>query len=80
MSSVGLPASSESPRVGPRFGLRAYRAAAHAILSQCMAVCGFFFVGLQFRQLILGDSPLMSAVALGPVAAVGLPASTLTPR
>ncbi|MFB6651456.1 MFS transporter [Streptomyces microflavus] len=62
------------------FGLRGFRAGSIAILTQFMAVFGFFFVGLQFLQLILGYSPLKSAVALVPVAAVVLPASTLTPR
>jgi hypothetical protein len=44
-----------------------------------MAVFGFFFVGLQYLQLILDYSPLKAAVALVPVAAVVLPVSQDTP-
>ncbi|MGY2089157.1 MULTISPECIES: MFS transporter [Nocardia] len=69
------------PLLDPRlFGLRGFRAGAITILVQFMAVFGFFFVGLQYLQLILGYSPLKSAVALIPIAAVVLPTSVLTPR
>ncbi|MGP3690452.1 MFS transporter [Streptomyces sp. IBSNAI002] len=72
---------SRHPLLDPRlFGLRGFRTGTLAILAQFMAVFGFFFVGLQFLQLILGYSPLKSAVALIPVAAVVLPTSQLTPR
>ncbi|GHJ35594.1 MFS transporter [Streptomyces sp. TS71-3] len=72
---------SRHPLLDPRlFGLRGFRAGTIAVLTQFMAVFGFFFVGLQFLQLILGYGPLRSAVALIPVAAVVLPASQLAPR
>lgn len=45
-----------------------------------MAVFGFFFVGLQYLQLILGYSPLKAAAALVPVAVVVLPTSQATPH
>lgn len=72
---------TDRPLLDPRlFGLPGFRAGAISILSQFLAVFGFFFVGLQFLQLILGYSPLKSAVALIPVAVVVMPVSVLTPR
>ncbi|MGW6467396.1 MFS transporter [Streptomyces rubiginosohelvolus] len=72
---------NEHPLLDPHlFGLRGFRAGSVAILTQFMAVFGFFFVGLQFLQLILEYSPLQSAVALIPVAAIVLPTSTVTPQ
>ncbi|MGW4535208.1 MFS transporter [Nocardia sp. NPDC004340] len=69
------------PLLDPRlFGIRGFRAGAITILVQFMAVFGFFFVGLQYLQLILGYSPLESAVALIPIAVVVLPTSALTPK
>ncbi|MGW6467402.1 MFS transporter [Streptomyces rubiginosohelvolus] len=78
---VLLGLRNRHPILDPRlFALRGFRAGTIAIMTQFMAVFGFFFVGLQFLQLILGYSPLKSAVALLPVAAVVLPVSQLTPR
>ncbi|MEV4925058.1 MFS transporter [Streptomyces roseoverticillatus] len=78
---VVLGLRSRHPLLDPRlFKLRGFGAGTLAILVQFMAVFGFFFVGLQFLQLILGYSPLHSAVALIPVAAVVLPTSVVTPR
>ncbi|HTJ68450.1 MAG TPA: MFS transporter [Actinospica sp.] len=72
---------TDRPLLDPRlFGLPGFRAGAISILTQFLAVFGFFFVGLQFLQLILGYSPLKSAVALIPVAALVMPVSVLTPR
>ncbi|NEB03482.1 MFS transporter [Streptomyces sp. SID13726] len=62
------------------FGIRGFRAGAITVLVQFMAVFGFFFVGLQYLQLILGYSPLKAALALVPVALAVLPVSQLTPR
>ncbi|MET9556084.1 MFS transporter [Streptomyces sp. NPDC006645] len=78
---IVLGLRNRHPILDPRlFVLRGFRAGTIAIMTQFMAVFGFFFVGLQFLQLILGYSPLKSAVALLPVAAVVLPVSQLTPR
>lgn len=69
------------PLLDPRlFGLPGFRAGAVTILVQFMAVFGFFFVGLQYLQLILGYSALKSAVALVPIALVVMPTSTFTPK
>ncbi|MEV7416193.1 MFS transporter [Streptomyces sp. NPDC089919] len=78
---VALGLRSRHPLLDPRlFALRGFGSGALAILTQFLAVFGFFFVGLQFLQLILGYSPLKSALALVPVAAVVLPVSASTPR
>ncbi len=71
----------DHPLLDPHlFGIRGFRAGAITILVQFMAVFGFFFVGLQYLQLILGYSPLKAAVALIPVAVVVLPTSQATPH
>ncbi|QII03798.1 MFS transporter (plasmid) [Rhodococcoides fascians A21d2] len=62
------------------FGLPGFRAGAVTVVTQFMAIFGFFFVGLQFLQLILEYSPFISAVAMAPVAAIVLPTSLITPR
>jgi nitrate/nitrite transporter NarK len=49
------------------------------VLSQFLGLFGFFFVGLQYLQLILGYSELKAALAMVPVAVVILPMSNLTP-
>lgn len=71
---------THEPLLDPRlFGRPGFRSGAVTVLTQFMAVFGFFFVGLQYLQLILGYSPLKSAVALIPVAVVVLPVSMVTP-
>lgn len=71
-----LGLSSRRPILDPRlFVLRGFRAGAIAFTSQFMAVFGFTFVGLQFLQLVLGGSPLKSALAFLPVATLVLPVS-----
>ncbi|MFJ3494416.1 MFS transporter [Streptomyces sp. NPDC086091] len=72
---------TEHPLLDPAlFGIPGFRAGAVTVLVQFLAVFGFFFVGLQYLQLILGYSPLKAAVALVPVALAVLPVSQLTPR
>lgn len=62
------------------FGIPGFRAGAVTVLVQFLAIFGFFFVGLQYLQLILGYSALTSAIALVPIALVVMPISALTPR
>lgn len=72
---------TQYPLLDPRlFGRAGFRAGAIVVFTQFMAVFGFFFVGLQYLQLILDYSPLIAAVALIPVAVVVMPTSSLTPR
>lgn len=71
---------TDEPLLDPRlFGRPGFRAGAISVIVQFMAVFGFFFVGLQYLQLILGYSPLHSAIALVPVALAVLPVSVSTP-
>ncbi|MEO6988549.1 MAG: MFS transporter [Aquihabitans sp.] len=71
----------ENPILDPRlFALAGFRTGSIAIVVQFMAVFGFFFVGIQYLQLVLEYSPLGAAVALIPVAVVVLPAAQVTPR
>ncbi|WP_218005810.1 MFS transporter [Actinomadura hibisca] len=68
------------PLLDPRlFGVPMFRAGVGAVLVLFMTVYGFLFVGLQYLQLVLGYSPLKSAVALLPIGALMLPASLLAP-
>jgi EmrB/QacA subfamily drug resistance transporter len=72
---------SDAPLLDTRlFKLRGFSAGSIGIVAQFLALFGFFFVGLQFLQLILGYSPLKSAVALLPIAAVVMPVSQVSPR
>ncbi|WP_369188536.1 hypothetical protein [Streptomyces sp. R08] len=65
--------SSRHPNLDPRlFVLRGFRAGVIAFMSHFMAVFGFTFVGLQLLQLVLGSSPLKSALVFLPVATVVL--------
>lgn len=77
IASLGRPDPLLDPRL---FRRRGFSTGAVIILVQFMAVFGFFFVGLQFLQLMLGYSALEAAVALVPVGIVVLPVSQLTPR
>ncbi|MHC3471056.1 MFS transporter [Streptomyces sp. 7R007] len=75
---LGLRAAH--PMLDPRlFRIRSFKAGAVTIAVQFMAVFGFYFVGLQYLQLVLGYSPLKSALALVPVALVVVPTSQTTP-
>lgn len=62
------------------FARRGFSTGSATIVVQFMAMFGLFFVGLQYLQLVRGYSPLHSAVALLPLAAVIMPTSRLTPR
>lgn len=47
---------------------------------QFFAFFGFIFVVLQYLQLVRGDSPLISAVSMLPMAAVMIPSARISPR
>ena len=71
---------AEHPILDPRlFLLKGFSAGTVTVMTQFMAVFGFFYVGLQYLQLVLDFSALHSAVALLPVAAVVLPTAQCTP-
>ena len=77
LSSLRHPQPMLDPRLYAFEGLKAGSA---VVLVQFLAVFGFFFVGLQYLQIVLGYGPLKSALALVPIAAVILPASSASPR
>jgi EmrB/QacA subfamily drug resistance transporter len=78
---VVLGLRTAHPLLDPRlFRIQGFAAGAATIVVQFMAVFGFYFVGLQYLQLVLGFSALKSAVALVPVALVIVLASETTPR
>ena len=51
-----------------------------AVTSQFLAQFGFFFIAMQYLQLVLGYSPLRSAVSMFPLAIVVLPLSQIVPK
>jgi predicted MFS family arabinose efflux permease len=61
------------------FALRGFSTGTVALTIQFLCLFGFFLVGLQFLQLVLGYSALHSAVSLLPMAAIVMPMSRLAP-
>jgi hypothetical protein len=69
---------SPAPLLDPRlFRHRGFATGSASLFLQFFALFGCFFVALQFLQLVLGYSTLVSAVALLPAVAVMLPLSTV---
>ena len=69
-----------APMIDPRvFARPALAAGSLSIFVQFFAFFGFIFIVLQYLQLIRGDSGLVSAVSMLPMAAVMLPTSRLAP-
>lgn len=61
------------------FRNRWFSVGALAITAQFLAQLGFLFVAMQYLQLILGFSPLKSAIGFLPLAVVVLPMSQIAP-
>src|SRR5215472_10644082 len=69
-----------NPLLDPRvFARRSLSAGSLSIFVQFFALFGFIFLVLQYLQLIRGDSALVSAVSMLPLAAALLPAARLAP-
>ena len=51
-----------------------------SIFVQFFAFFGFTFIGMQYLQLVRGDSPLLAAVQILPLAATMVPTSRLAPQ
>jgi len=69
-----------APLLDPRvFGRRALSAGSLTIFTQFFGLFGFLFIVLQYLQLIRGDSGLVSAVSMLPMAAVMMPTARLAP-
>ncbi|ADP83951.1 MFS transporter [Pseudofrankia inefficax] len=79
---IGWELRHANPLLDPRlFGNRGFALGALSITCQFFAFFGFIFVVLQYLQLVRGDSPLVAAVSLVPMAAaIGLGARGLAPR
>ena len=65
------------PRI---FGHRRLSAGSLTIFVQFFAFFGFIFLVLQYLQLVRGDSAIVSALSMLPMAATMMPASRLAPR
>jgi EmrB/QacA subfamily drug resistance transporter len=61
------------------FKLRGLSAGALTLVLLFLASFGFFYVGLQYVQLVLGFAPLTAALAFLPIAVVVMPLSAATP-
>ena len=69
-----------APLLDPRvFARRGLAAGSLSIFVQFFALFGFIFIVLQYLQLIRGDSGLVSAVSMLPMAATLIPAARLAP-
>jgi EmrB/QacA subfamily drug resistance transporter len=69
-----------APLLDPRvFARRGLAAGSLSIFVQFFAFFGFIFIALQYLQLIRGDSGIMSAVSMLPMAAAMMPSARLAP-
>jgi EmrB/QacA subfamily drug resistance transporter len=70
-----------APLLDPRiFRQRSLSAGSMSIFVQFFAFYGYTFIILQYLQLVRGDTPLLAAVQVLPLAATMMPASRLSPR
>jgi EmrB/QacA subfamily drug resistance transporter len=68
------------PLLDPRvFHNRRLATGSMSIFVQFFAFFGFTFIGMQYLQLVRGDTPLLAAVQVLPLAAVMVPTSRLAP-
>jgi EmrB/QacA subfamily drug resistance transporter len=69
-----------TPLLDPRvFRNRQLAIGSMSIFVQFFAFFGFTFIGMQYLQLVRGDTPLLAAVQVLPLAAVMVPISRLAP-
>jgi EmrB/QacA subfamily drug resistance transporter len=69
-----------APMLDPRvFRHPGLAAGSLSILVQFFAFFGYTFIVLQYLQLVRGDSPIMAAVSVLPMAAIMMPMSRVTP-
>lgn len=68
------------PMLDPRlFKLRGLSSGTLTLVLLFLGAFGFFYVGLQYVQLVLGYGPFLAALSFLPIAAVVMPLSALTP-
>jgi EmrB/QacA subfamily drug resistance transporter len=81
VSFVRWELRTPSPMLDVRlFALRGFTTGTLALTVQFLCLFGFFMVGLQFLQLMLGYSPIHSAVCLLPLGLVVMPLSRAAPH
>src|SRR4029077_16173080 len=69
----------DEPLLDPRlFSHRGFATGSASLFLQFFAMFGFFFVSLQFLQLVLGYGTLPAAAALMPMAVIMLPLSAIS--
>jgi len=69
-----------TPLLDPRlFRNRQLATGSMSIFVQFFAFFGFTFIGMQYLQLVRGDTPLLAAVHVLPLAAIMVPTSRLAP-
>jgi EmrB/QacA subfamily drug resistance transporter len=69
------------PMLDPRlFRHPAFSAGTLSILVQFFAFFGYVFIALQYLQIVRGDSALLAAVSVLPMAAAMMPSARLSPR
>ncbi len=77
---IGWEARQPKPLLDPRlFRIRGFAAGTLSIAAQFFAFFGFVFVFLQYLQLVRGDSALVAAISMLPLAAGLMPAARLAP-
>jgi EmrB/QacA subfamily drug resistance transporter len=77
---VGYELRRRTPMLDPRvFARRALSAGSLSIFVQFFAFYGFIFLILQYLQIIRGDSALIAAVSMLPMAATMMPTARLAP-
>lgn len=78
---VGWELRHPHPLLDPRvFRKRPLWAGSTSIFVQFFAFYGYTFIGLQYLQLVRGDTPLLAAVQVLPLAAALMPASRVAAR
>lgn len=79
--SLEIPRKTLTDRLDPRLlRRRTFTAGTISITAQYFAFFGFVFLILQYLQLVRGDSPLVAAVSVLPVAAGLMPAAPVAGR
>jgi EmrB/QacA subfamily drug resistance transporter len=77
---VGWELKRKNPMLDPRiFRHRQLAAGTLSIFVQFFAFFGFIFIVLQYLQLVRGDSAIISAVSMLPMAAAMMPTARLAP-
>lgn len=75
---VAWELQARNPMLDPRlFALRGFATGSASLFLQFLAMFGFFFVSLQFLQLVLGYGTFKASLALLPMGLVVLPLSTV---